>query len=335
MIRKLEEYNFKEYFNYINKYYYNDSLIMNTINSKVLNKNIINILNKYSSDNNIVNFILKYKSDYIKNILININWDNLIYNKKEYDEYLDIIDSLPKNVQSKIYRRNNNYIRNILSEYDKDILKEFLNSDGNNKNAFVMNMQNTILKIFNISSEKIDYCKTIIKYCDKGNILDLLRNMEEFFDRVEIDINLFFQYSSYDFGNNIIGNIIDIINDNEIDSFVMIKNYLFNNYFDSTLNNANLIVNLNIIIKNYKLYKDLLLELCNKNVILSSIDKSNLNLLFNGKLYDIPLNLYELNELKKKQFNIFREEILNENTSINRIKDIFFNSIISFNSMFF
>ena len=92
---------------------------------------------------------------------------------------------------------------------------------------------------------------------------------------------------------------------------------------------------MNIIIKNYKLYKDLLLELCNKNVILSSIDKSNLNLLFNGKLYDIPLNLYELNELKKKQINIFREEILNENTSINRIKDIFFNSIISFNSMFF
>lgn len=335
LIRKLEEYNFKEYFNYINKYYYNDSLIMNTINSKVLNKNIINILNKYSSDNNIVNFILKYKSDYIKNILININWDNLIYNKKEYDEYLDIIDSLPKNVQSKIYRRNNNYIRNILSEYDKDILKEFLNSDGNNKNAFVMNMQNTILKIFNISSEKIDYCKTIIKYCDKGNILDLLRNMEEFFDRVEIDINLFFQYSSYDFGNNIIGNIIDIINDNEIDSFVMIKNYLFNNYFDSTLNNASVIINLNLVIKNYNLYKDLLLSMCNNDIILSDIDKSNLSLLFNGKINGTPLTLYDLNEIRKKEFNKYRVEILDKNTYINRIKDIFFNNIITYNRDYF
>ncbi len=33
-------------------------------------------------------------------------------------------------------------------------LKNFLNSDDNNKNTFVMNMQNTILKIFNVSSEK-------------------------------------------------------------------------------------------------------------------------------------------------------------------------------------
>ena len=121
-----------------------------------------------------------------------------------------------------------------------------------------MNMQNTILKIFNVSSEKINYCKTIIKYCEKGNILELLRSMEVFFDRVDVDINSFFQYSSYDFGNGLISNIISIVNDEEINNFVRIKSYMFNNYFDNTLNNASVIINLNLVIKNYNLYKDLL-----------------------------------------------------------------------------
>ena len=114
----------------------------------------------------------------------------------------------------------------------------------------------TTLKIFNVSSEKINYCKTIIKYCEKGNILELLKSVEVFFDKVDVDINSFFQYSSYDFGNGLISNIISIVNDDEINNFVRIKSFMFNNYFDNTLNNASVIINLNLVIKNYNLYKD-------------------------------------------------------------------------------
>ena len=242
---------------------------------------------------------------------------------------------MPKNIQNKIYKRNSIYIREVLSKYDKNVLKEFLNSDDNNKNTFVMNMQNTILKIFNVSSEKINYCKTIIKYCEKGNILELLKSMEMFLDRVDVDINSFFQYSSYDFGNGLISNIISIVNDEEINNFVRIKSYMFNNYFDNTLNNASVIINLNLVIKNYNLYKDLLLSMCNNNIILSDIDKSNLSLLFNGKINGTPLTLYDLNEIRKKEFNKYRVEILDKNTYINRIKDIFFNNIITYNSDYF
>ena len=332
LVNKLNSYSINKYFEYISRYYYTDELIISTIDNKVFDDGIIDLLNNDSSNNDIINFILKYKSEYIKNILVNINFDNLIYNKNEIDEYFDIINSLPKNVQNKIYKRNSIYIREILSKYDKSVLKNFLNSDGNNKNTFVMNMQNTVLKIFNVSSEKINYCKTIIRYCEKGNILELLKSMEMFFDMVEVDINSFFQYGSYDFGNGLISNIINIVNDEEINNFVRIKNYMFNNYFDNTLNNASVIINLNLVIKNYTLYKDLLLSMCNNGVILSDIDKSNLSLLFNGKISGTPLTLYDLNEIRKKEFSKYREEILDKNTFINRIKDIFFNNIIAYNS---
>lgn len=335
LINKLNNGSVNKYFEYISLYHYTDELIINTIDKKIFDDGVIDLLNNNHYNNTIINFILKYKSEYIKNILVNIDFDNLIYNKNEIDKYFDIIDSLPKNVQNKIYKRNSIYIREVLSKYDKSVLKEFLNSDDNNKNTFVMNMQNTILKIFNVSSEKINYCKTIIKYCEKGNILELLNSMEMFFDSVEVDINSFFQYSSYDFGNGLISNIISIVNDEEINNFVRIKNYMFNNYFDNTLNNAAVIINLNLVIKNYNLYKDLLLSMCNNGVILSDIDKSNLSLLFNGKINGTPLTLYDLNEIRKKEFSKYREEILDRNTFINRIKDIFFNNIISFNSDYF
>ncbi len=66
---------------------------------------------------------------------------------------------------------------------------------------------------------------------------------------------------------------------------------MFNNYFDNTLNNASVIINLNLVIKNYNLYKDLLLSMCVITILyFSDIDKSNLSLLFNGKINDTPFN---------------------------------------------
>lgn len=335
LINKLNNGSVNKYFEYISLYHYTDELIINTIDKKIFDDGVIDLLNNNHYNNDIINFILKYKSEYIKNILVNIDFDNLIYNKNKTDKYFDIINSLPKNIQNKIYKRNSIYIRGVLSKYDNNVLKEFLNSDDNNKNSFVMNMQNTILKIFNVSSEKINYCKTIIKYCKKGNILELLKSMEVFLDIVDVDIDSFFQYSSYDFGNGLISNIISIVNDEEINNFVRIKSYMFNNYFDNTLNNASVIINLNLVIKNYNLYKDLLLSMCNNDIILSNIDKSNLSLLFNGKINGTPLTLYDLNEIRKKEFNKYRVEILDKNTYINRIKDIFFNNIITYNSDYF
>ena len=334
LVNKLKKYSLKEYFKYIDKYYYNDNLIINTIDNKIPDEEIINILNKYYYANDIINLILKYKSNYFKNIIDNINWDNLINNREENDEYLDIIYSLPENIQSKVFKRNSIYIREVLKKYDRNTLKEFLNYKQNT-NKFIMNIQNTILKIFNVSSEKINYCKSIIKYCNKGNVLELLNNIEYFFNKINIDINTFFQYGSHEFDNNIIGKIIDIVSNNEINNFLRIKDYFFNNYFDNTLNNATLVMNLNTIIKNYTLYKELLLDICNKNIILSDIDKTNLSLLFEGRINGGPLTIYDLDILKRNNYGRYKEEILKENTNINRIKDIFFNNIISFDNMLF
>ena len=335
LINELNRYDLKKYLDYVNYHYYNDKLIVNTINNKIIGEEIFSVLNAHTYNNNIIDFIVKYKDDYIKDFLSNIDWDNLIYNKKNNDRYIGIIASLTNNVQDKIYKKNNKYIRNILSKYDSDTLNKFLSNSNIVSSKFIRTVQNVIFKIFNVSNEKINYCSIIIKYSNGRNIFELLRNIEEFFSKIEMDIALFFQYGSYEFGNKLIDNIIEINNNNEINDFINVKKYLFDNYFDNTLNNATMIINLNLVIKNYNLYKNLLLDISNKKCILSDNDKSNLYLLFSGKFAGTPLNLYELDEIKKKEFSKYKEEILDKNTYINRIKDIFFNNIIAYNSNYF
>ena len=335
LINELNRYDLKKYLDYVNYHYYNDKLIVNTINNKIIDEEIFSVLNTHTYDNNIIDFIVKYKDDYIKEILSNIDWDNLIYNKKNNDRYIDIITSLTNNIQDKIYKKNNKYIKNILSKYDSDTLNKFLSNSNIASNKFIRTVQNVIFKIFDVSDEKINYCSIIIKYSNGRNIFELLRNIEEFFSKIEMDIGLFFQYGSYEFGNKLIDNIIEINNNNEINDFINVKKYLFDNYFDNTLNNATMIINLNLVIKNYSLYKNLLLDISNKKCILNDNDKSNLYLLFSGKFAGTPLTLYELDEIKKKEFSKYKEEILDKNTFINKIKDIFFNNIIAYNSNYF
>lgn len=335
LINELNRYDLKKYLDYVNYHYYNDKLIVNTIDNKIIGEEIFSVLNAHTYDNNIIDFIVKYKDDYIKEILSNIDWDNLIYNKKNNDRYIDIITSLTNNVQGKIYKKNNKYIKNILSKYDSDTLNKFLSNSNITSSKFIRTVQNVIFKIFDVSDEKINYCSIIIKYSNGRNIFELLRNIEEFFNKIEMDISLFFQYGSYEFGNKLIDNIIEINNNNEINDFINVKKYLFDNYFDNTLNNATMIINLNLVIKNYNLYKNLLLDISNKKCILNDNDKSNLYLLFSGKFAGTPLTLYDLNEIRKKEFNKYRVEILDKNTYINRIKDIFFNNIITYNRDYF
>ena len=52
---------------------------------KIFDDGVIDLLNNNHYNNDIINFILKYKSEYIKNILVNIDFDNLIYNKNKTD----------------------------------------------------------------------------------------------------------------------------------------------------------------------------------------------------------------------------------------------------------
>lgn len=335
LINELNRYDLKKYLDYVNYHYYNDKLIVNTIDNKIIGEEIFSVLNAHTYDNNIIDFIVKYKDDYIKEILSNIDWDNLIYNKKNNDRYIDIITSLTNNVQDKIYKKNNKYIKKILSKYDSDTLNKFLSNSNIASSKFIRTVQNVIFKIFDVSDEKINYCSIIIKYSNGRNIFELLRNIEEFFNKIEMDISLFFQYGSYEFGNKLIDNIIEINNNNEINDFINVKKYLFDNYFDNTLNNATMIINLNLVIKNYNLYKNLLLDISNKKCILNDNDKSNLYLLFSGKFAGTPLTLYELDEIKKKEFSKYKEEILDKNTFINKVKDIFFNNIIAYNSNYF
>lgn len=173
LINKLNNGSVNKYFEYISLYHYTDELIINTIDKKIFDDGVIDLLNNNHYNNDIINFILKYKSEYIKNILVNIDFDNLIYNKNKTDKYFDIINSLPKNIQNKIYKRNSIYIREVLSKYDNNVLKEFLNSDDNNKNTYI----NRIKDIFfnNIITYNSDYFDNIgnislLKILQKDNI---------------------------------------------------------------------------------------------------------------------------------------------------------------------
>ena len=137
-------FRFEQWFDFFNYHYYNDKLIVNTIDNKIIGEEIFSVLNAHTYDNNIIDFIVKYKDDYIKEILSNIDWDNLIYNKKNNDRYIDIITSLTNNVQGKIYKKNNKYIKNILSKYDSDTLNKFLSNSNITSSKFIRTVQNVI-----------------------------------------------------------------------------------------------------------------------------------------------------------------------------------------------
>ncbi len=334
VINLLNKYNLKVYLDYISYCYYNDELVRRTIDKKISIDKVMNIIDKNHYNSAVTDFITKYKREYVEEFLANIKWDDLINNRKVDDKNLSTITSFSVKAQSIIYRENRKYINNILDKYDDNTLKKYLNSHYKDYSGFILSIKESILKKY-ISDYEVKIAKIVMDCCNRSDVLNTVNNLEKFFNGINIDIEVFLQYGCYALKDHFIDNIVSIIDKDEIDNFNKVKDYLFKYYYYQDYSGANLIKNLNVIIENYNSYRKLLLSISNSNNVLSTNDKNNLCLLFDGKISGIPRDIYELEKLKRKQFNRYKMMILNSGTFIEELKDIFFNNIVSFKNDYF
>lgn len=297
----------------------------------IKNYKIINVLLNDEIDDQCREYILATeKRRFIKELYRTSNADlvyTLSFDYYNYDNVSFIEKYRPNLLKNTSSCITNRYIRNV---YDRTFKNEALIStmlEGNEQkiNKIINDVRKEesirFLEVKNLPKEYVriiinNNIKYLNEYANKLSIDKVIEKLHNYSD-------LCFEYKEL----IVTYRLDDLIN--------KLNNGSVNKYFDNTLNNASVIINLNLLIKNYNLYKDLLLSMCNNDIILSDIDKSNLSLLFNGKINGTPLTLYDLNEIRKKEFNKYRVEILDKNTYINRIKDIFFNNIITYNSDYF
>ena len=323
LIVMLDNYTFSEYVNFIKYKYYNDELIYGTIDKKLPDDMVIDVMNEYKFSTDVIDFILKYKRDYFISIISGINWNEII-NGNRNDDNFNIIFRLHKQIQFKVYTANNALINDILNKYDREELNRFLIIDMPlNDENFLYYIKLSIFKILGISGERLDYVKIILSRVSRGNPIELLKRLELFLGYVGIDLKLFFQYGSYILDDELwISSINDIMENNELNSFISVKNYLFDNYYDNRIGSATNIINFNDMVRNYTLYKELLLGLVNDNIKLSIIDKNNLTLLFNGSICCKPRNLIELNEIRKNEIMMYKNDILSDDISLEELRNI-------------
>lgn len=336
LVKLVDRYDFVNYLDFFKYHYYNDDIIFKTI-KKFSDEEVLECLKYHCHyDENMLNFILKYRNDFNINILNNINWDNLLNNNLNNDDSINILTSFSGFVQKNIYEVNKEYIINILQGYDKKLLLNFLSYKDNKRSNFVKAIQFSILTLLVDDTRSLEYYKILIDYNIKENVLDAFRKVEIFLNSNNISIKSFFQYgvSNLDI---VINSIIDIVSNNKINDFILVKNYLFDNLYGDTVGTALMITNLNKIIINYCLYEKLLVNIAGDNIKLNVDNKNNLLLLFNTKVFsDVNVNtLFELEEKKIIILKKYKDIILNDNLQIKEIKDIFFHNIISFDDNMF
>lgn len=321
------------YLYFIGQCYYNDSILENV--NKISDEDIVYCLNGIYGER-LFDFILKYRNDFLINIIDNINWDNVLNGKINNNKYLNIFLSFPSYVQDKVYEINKEYIMDILKKYEEKVLFDFLNYNKNYNykiNGFINNIKTFIIMLYDYNADNLVYYKTLFKYNINENILDTFSKIEMFLNSNNISLKSFFQYSGYDFVN-IVNSILDIINNNKLNDFIIVKDYILNS-FNIADSGPVAVTNLNKLIIKYSVYEDLLLDIAKNNINLKVSDKNNLRLLLSTNEFGTINSLFELEEKARNKLIEYKNIILNNDININEIKRMFFDNIIGFDNSVF
>ena len=89
-----------------------------------------------------------------------------------------------------------------------------------------------ILESLNIKDIDLNIVLDLLKTGDSKLVLDNLNKIKEFITSANISFESFIQYGSGSQKHrNWLENIINIINTNQVNDFLKVKDYLFNNYY--------------------------------------------------------------------------------------------------------
>lgn len=170
-----------------------------------------------------------------------------------------------------------------------------------------------------------------LKYYDllfyyNNNLVDFIKNYEifsKFLNDFSINEDVFIQYAfsiNYDWLKDIVG----IINKNELNNFLLVKEYFFKNYYDVN-SPADTIKSFVNIIKNYSRYKELCLSIVS-SPNLTDEQKRQIKYLFENNdefTNNKPKSLSELNYIEDLFIKKYAKELGEiENKTIEEIKNI-------------
>ena len=234
------------------------------INNYINKENIIDFLN-CSNDDNISNLIINKKNSLILELLESIS-DNDIFRLR--------IEKLSSDIRNLIVRNNISYFKKRISKINKDILLDKLSSDKTLKSIKLLIIEN-----FGYDSEDAELIRKLIDVVDKDIILNNYTKMKELLDKTNIDVEVFTKYGVGSIKySNWLDNMLYIIKEDKIDSFISIKNYLFSNYYNETdkENEVYTIRNFQEILANYLESEELFNSILKNRTSLDSEDKLNI-----------------------------------------------------------
>lgn len=276
----------------------NNDYTMLIINNYINKENIIDFLN-CSNDDNISNLIINKKNSLILELLENIS-DNDIFRLR--------IEKLSSDIRNLIVRNNISYFKKRISKINKDILLDKLSSDKTLKSIKLLIIEN-----FGYDSEDAELIRKLIDVVDKDIILNNYTKMKELLDKTNIDVEVFTKYGVGSIKySNWLDNMLYIIKEDKIDSFISIKNYLFSNYYNETdkENEVYTIRNFQEILANYLESEELFNSILKNRTSLDSEDISDLDYYFKTKHSEKVREYSELKGYRKRIYEVTKEKIV-------------------------
>ena len=286
------------------------------ITERININNIFKLLGYYYIDKETIDLTIELKKDILVQIFLAHDNNKLFKGK---------FDVLKDEVIERLLNANEDLLRDRVNGLEEDELYSYLN------HGKVLNVvKKLILERLGIERDNANNVLTLINMYDTNLVLDNYENIKDLICGLGIDFNSFLQYGSGSKKHsNWLGNLIDIINNDEIGEFAFCKDYLFINYYkNDSENSVYMISSFLEYIDNFSKYKELFMNLVDGKVKLTKEDKDNLRFLFNVSGIskdDAPKSIYDLKKFKLELYKSYINQIKSPSVSIYTLQNIFNN----------
>ncbi len=290
---------------------YNPTFKELILSIKINENNIFNIIKTSATYKNVISYIIERKSDVISNYLMKLSLDELV----TLDNLHEMCDSI-KNI---IIRNNSKLIKNKLSLASNDELLHYLESD-----RVSFPIKEIILDIIGLKEEEKNNYIVLMKNNDPTNVIENYEKIKCFIEKTNTNFSSFIKYGA-GFGkyNSLLTIINSIIDNNMVDYFIRVKDYLYENLYNINIvkNEVYNIIYFLQIIDAFNANPKLLINLTKQKRRLSSSDIDDLMYFFYMDS-DKKKTFYDISQIHEYRIKANKSLIQNySNLSLSEIKE--------------
>ena len=283
------------------------------ITRRVNEGNMFQIFDSYNYNRSVVDLVLTLKKDLISKYLQGLDSKKLfelkqiksnLLKKKIVDGYSFIFFSRIENVD------------------DETLYLYFNNPDV----SFAVRA--IILKKFNFKEEDICNCLELLRHNYAKTVLINYDKVKAFFGKLDISFSSFIQYgcgsSTY---SSWLDELVEILDSGKDEKLIAAYKYLNSNLYEEEDMSNPIVAKISNFLKvldNYSNNSELLDLLSSNNTQLSSVDKANLEFLFNWGNGQVEISsLEQINDLRKAIYQQYMELLNDEDATVNSLRVAF------------